>query len=77
MATRRHSNSYFIDLIDINTEKLINTIDSNTCKLRRPAGMTAFTETQDPTIVNNGQRLLYYLLVTDVATDSVYKYQFF
>lgn len=79
LATRRHYNSYVIDLIDMDTEKLINTIDSNASKLRRPAGMAAYTELQDSAIGDSqlSQKLPYYLLVTDVATDSVNKYQFY
>jgi len=59
------------------TEKLINTVDSNGCKLRRPAGMVAFSEVQDSVIDDSQQCLSYYLLVTDVAADSIKKYQFF
>lgn len=79
LATRRHYNSYVIDLIDMNTEKLINTVDSNSCKLRRPAGMVAFTELQDASTDDTqlSQCSSYYLLVTDVAADSVNKYQYF
>jgi hypothetical protein len=77
LATRRHYNSYVIDLIDMETEKLINTVDSNGCKLRRPAGMVAFSEVQDSVIDESQQCSSYYLLVTDVAADSVKKYQFF
>jgi len=65
----------------MNTEQLINTVDSNVCKLRRPAGMVAFTEAQDSEPINEekqiSQHLSYYLLVTDVATDSINKYHFF
>lgn len=61
----------------MSTEKLMNTIDSNASKLRRPAGMAAFTELQDSAIGQSSQKLSYYLLVTDVAADSVNKYQFF
>lgn len=77
LATRRHYNSYVIDLIDMETEKLINTVDSNGCKLRRPAGMVAFSEVQDSVIDDSQQCSSYYLLVTDVAADSIKKYQFF
>lgn len=66
-------------MIDMNTEKLINTVDSNSCKLRRPAGMVALTEVQDSKINDNklSKCLSYYLFVTDVADNSVYKYRFF
>lgn len=79
LATRRHHNSYVIDLIDLDTGKLINTVDSNTCKLRRPAGMVAVTEIQDSSAKNNQlhQHLLHYLLVTDMAADSVNKYRYY
>ncbi|CAI6353464.1 unnamed protein product [Macrosiphum euphorbiae] len=77
LATRRHYNSYVIDLIDMETEKLVNTVDSNGCKLRRPAGMVAFSELQDSVIDDSQQCSSYYLLVTDVAADSVKKYRFF
>lgn len=79
LASRRHYNSYVIDLIDMDTEKLINTVDSNSCKLRRPAGMVTFTEVQDSTINDNelSKCLSYYLFVTDVADNSVNKYRFF
>ncbi|XP_025207500.1 uncharacterized protein LOC112603224 isoform X2 [Melanaphis sacchari] len=77
LATRRHYNSYVIDLIDMETEKLVNTVDSNGCKLRRPAGMVAFSEVQDSVTDDSQQCSSYYLLVTDVAADSVKKYQFF
>lgn len=79
LATRRHHNSYVIDLINIDTGKLINTVDSNACKLRRPAGLVAVTELQD-TLIKNGEHLQcpsYYLFVTDVAADSVNKYRFY
>lgn len=78
LATRRQNNSFVIDLIDMDSEKLINTVDSNSCKLRRPAGMVAFTE-QDATTDDSqlSQCSSYNLLVTDVAADSVNKYQFF
>lgn len=79
LATRRHNNSYVVDLIDIDTEKLVNTVDSNACKLRRPAGMVAFTESQSS--INDDshqiQCLSHCLLITDVAADSVNKYRFF
>jgi len=61
----------------MDTEKLVNTVDSNGCKLRRPAGMVAFAEPQDSVIDDSKKCSLYYLLVTDVAADSVKKYQFF
>lgn len=77
LATRRHYNAYVIDLIDIHTEKLINTVDSNAFKLRRPTGMVAFTEFQDTAIDNISQHLSYYLLVTDVADNCLNKYHFF
>lgn len=77
LATRRHYNSYVIDLIDMETEKLVNTIDSNGCKLRRPAGMVAFSELQDSVIDDSQQCSSYYLLVTDVAADNIKKYRFF
>lgn len=79
LATRRHYNSYVIDIIDWDTEKLINTVDSYACKLRRPAGMIAFTEYQDSHSDDSelSQCSSYYLLVTDVAADSVNKYQFY
>lgn len=78
LATRRYYNSYVIDLIDLNTDKLINTVDSNACKLRRPAGMVAFSQLDDLDFDDDqlSQRSSYYLLVTDVATDSIKKYQF-
>jgi len=70
---------YVIDLIDMDSGQLVNTVDSNTCKLRRPAGMVAFTECQNSANDENHlpQRLLYYALVTDVAADSLNKYRFF
>jgi len=65
----------------MNTEQLINTVDSNACKLRRPAGMVAFTEPQDSESTTDekqmSRHLSYYLLVTDVATHSINKYHFF
>lgn len=79
LATRRHYNSYVIDIIDMDSGKLINTVDSNACKLRRPAGMVAFTESQESSTNENhlSQCSSYYLLVTDVASDSVNKYRFY
>lgn len=61
----------------MDTGKLINTIDSNACKLRRPAGMVAFTEDSVTNESHLSQCLSYYLLVTDVASDSVNKYRFY
>lgn len=63
------------------TGQLINTVDSNACKLRRPAGMVAFTEAQDSEAVIDEKQmspyLSYYLLVTDVSADSINKYQIY
>lgn len=81
LATRRYYNSYVIDLIDMDSEKLVNTVDSSVCKLRRPAGMVAFSKPQNTSTNDDvsqlSQYLSYNLLVTDIAADVVNKYQFF
>lgn len=60
--------------------QLVNTINSNLSKLRRPAGMIAFTEPQNTAatdVCQISKCLSYYVLVTDIAADLVIKYQFF
>jgi len=60
--------------------QLVNTINSNLSKLRRPAGMIAFTKPQNTAttdVCEMAKCLSYYVLVTDIAANVVIKYQFF